>query len=167
MIHESRIVPLDGRAHLSPAIRQWMGDSRGRWDGDTLVVETRNLTGRTGINQGGGTRHTEAMTLVERFTLTGPDTLQYRVTVDDPQTWTRPWTIEFPWTRDSDYLLFEYGCHEGNYAMHNLLSGSRAEEKRRAEAVARGEKIPEYVEPERGGGAGRGGGGGRGGGRGN
>lgn len=129
MIHESRIVPLDGRAHLSPAIRQWMGDSRGRWDGDTLVVETRNLTGRTGINQGGGTRHTEAMTLVERFTLTGPDTLQYRVTVDDPQTWTRPWTIEFPWTRDSDYLLFEYGCHEGNYAMRNLLSGARADEK--------------------------------------
>jgi hypothetical protein len=129
MIHESRIVPLDGRAHLSPAIRQWMGDSRGHWEGDTLVVETRNLTNRTGINQGNNPRHSDAMTIVERFTLTGPDMLQYRVTFTDPQTWTRPWTIEFPWKRDSSYLLFEYSCHEGNYAMRNLLSGARADDK--------------------------------------
>jgi hypothetical protein len=129
MIHEARIVPLDRRPHLSGAIRQWMGDSRGHWEGDTLVVETTNLTDRTGVNQGGGFRHTEAATLVERFTLTGPDMLQYQVTIDDPQTWTRPWTIAFPWKRDSSYLLFEYSCHEGNYAMRNLLSGARADER--------------------------------------
>jgi hypothetical protein len=111
--------------------------------------------------------------LVERFTLADADTLDYRMTVNDPKVYAAPWTLRLPIPREESYGYFEYGCHEGNYAMANLLSGSRAEEKRRAEAVKRGEKIPEYVEPTRGGGAGRGdaagagAGAGRGGGRGN
>jgi hypothetical protein len=137
MIHESRIVPLDGRPYVGPAIRLWMGDSRGRWEGETLIVETRNLTARTGISQGGGNPHSEALVITERFTLTGADTLQYQVTLDDPQTWTRPWTISFPWKRDPNYHVFEYGCHEGNYAMRNLLSAARAEEQAQSAAPAR------------------------------
>ena len=102
--------------------------------------------------------------VVERFSQTGPNTLKYEMTINDPGTWTRPWSLMIPLSR-ADHPMYEYGCHEGNYAMHNLLSGSRAEEKRRADAAARGEKIPEYQEPARGRGAGRGGagGGGRGG----
>jgi hypothetical protein len=108
--------------------------------------------------------------LIERFTLADPNTLDYRITVNDPKVYTGSWTARLPIPREDSYGYFEYGCHEGNYAMPNLLAGSRAEEKRRAEAAARGEKVPEYVEPARGGGAGRGGAGGgagRGGGRGN
>jgi hypothetical protein len=131
MIHEVRIVPLDGRPHLSGAIRQYMGDSRGHWEGDTLVVETTNLTDRTGVGPNGQSNlHSDAAHLVERFTRTGPDTLDYRLTVDDPQTWTRPWTLAFPWRRDASYGIFEYACHEGNYALRNILSGARADERR-------------------------------------
>ena len=128
MVHEARIVPLDGRPHINAGLHLWMGDSRGRWDGDTLVVETRNLTGRTGINQGGNNPHSTELVITERFQLIDADTLRYEATLDDPQTWTRPWTISFPWKRDSKYQMFEYACHEGNYAMRNLLSGARAEE---------------------------------------
>ena len=95
--------------------------------------------------------------LIERFTLADANTLDYRMTVNDPKVYAASWTLRLPIPREESYGYFEYGCHEGNYAMPNLLAGSRAEEKRRAEAVARGEKIPEYVEPARGGGAGRGG----------
>jgi hypothetical protein len=131
MIHETRIVPLDGRAHLSPVMRQYMGDTRGRWEGDTLVVGTTNLTGFTGVGANGRALfHSSALHLTERFTRTGADTIQYTVTIDDPQMWTRPWTMSFPLGRDPSYGMFEYACHEGNYGMKNILSASRAEERR-------------------------------------
>jgi hypothetical protein len=104
-----------------------MGDSRGHWEGKTLVVRTSNMTERTAIGAVG--RHSAAATITERFTRVDADTLQYEATVDDPETWARPWTIAFPWRRDKDYQLFEYACHEGNYAMRNILSGERAKEK--------------------------------------
>jgi hypothetical protein len=126
MIHESRIVPVDGRPHLPGNIRTWMGDSRGHWEGNTLVVETTNFNGRTPIGQ---TPASEDLRLVERFTLADANTLNYQVTIDDPKTWTKPWTMAFPLRRDSGYTLFEYACHEGNYYMYNALSGARADEK--------------------------------------
>ena len=129
MIHEARAVPLDGRPHVSSAITSYMGDSRGWWDGNTLVVETTNLNGRTGIGGNGGGQTSERLKLTERFTLLDKDTLQYQVTIDDPGTWTRPWTIAFPWKREPVYGMFEYACHEGNYAMRNILNISRAAEK--------------------------------------
>ena len=132
MIHETRIIPLDGRRHVGSAIRSYMGDARARWDGATLVIETNNFNGRTGSfgRNGNGNPTTDALTLVERFSLTDANTLQYRVTVEDPKTWTRPWTVSFPLQRDTGYRIFEYACHEGNYAMRNILSGARAAESR-------------------------------------
>jgi hypothetical protein len=131
MIHETRIIPLDGRPPLPAATKSWMGDSRGRWEGSTLVVRTTNLNGKTGM-QGNGMllMASDALELVERFTPLGPDELQYEVTITDPKTWTRPWKVSFPLKRDQSYQLFEYGCHEGNHAMRNILSGSRADEQR-------------------------------------
>jgi hypothetical protein len=133
MIHEARIVPIDGRPHLPGGVRSYMGHSRGRWDGNTLVVETRNVHRRAGIGgaAGGGAPQTDAVVLTERFTLIDADTLQYSVTIVDPGTWVEPWTIAFPWRRDSSYRLFEYACHEGNYAMRNILSGAREDDKRK------------------------------------
>jgi hypothetical protein len=163
MIHETRVIPTDGRPNVGPAVKNWMGTSVGHWEGDVLVVETRNIKPESVVN---GQPLSDEGVLIERFTLADANTLDYRMTVNDPKVYTAPWTLRIPIPREDDYGFFEYGCHEGNYAMPNLLAGSRAEEKRRAEAIARGEKIPEYVEPGRGGrGAGRGGdaGGGRGG----
>ena len=125
MIHDARIVPLDGRPHPSQRIRQWLGSSRGRWEGDALVVETTNFHGKTAFTENHSA--TENLTLVERFTRTGPDTLRYEFTVDDPKTWTRPWTARVRMTR-SDTPLYEYACHEGNYGMTNILSGARSQE---------------------------------------
>jgi hypothetical protein len=134
MIHETRIVPLDGRGHVSGAIKMWLGDSVGRFEGDTLVVETRNFTDRTGVGvNGGGQRHSEALTITERFTRVADDVIDYRMTVDDPETWAAPWTMQFPLKRDDSYGMFEYACHEGNLAMFNILSGHRADERRAAE----------------------------------
>jgi hypothetical protein len=167
MIHETRVIPTDGRQQVGSGVKNWMGTSVGRWEGDVLVVETRNIKPESPIN---GQPLSDQGVLIERFTLADANTLDYRITVNDPKVYTGSWTARLPIPREDGYGYFEYGCHEGNYAMPNLLAGSRAEEKRRAEAAARGEKIPEYVEPARGGGAGRGGaggGGGRGGGRGN
>jgi hypothetical protein len=129
MIHETRIVPLVGRPHLPSSLSSYMGDPRGHWEGNTLVIETTNFNGRTGA-QGNGNllMMSDALKLVERFTRTGPDTIQYEVTVDDPKTWTRPWRVSFPLRRDPSYGIFEYACHEGNHAMSNILSGSRADE---------------------------------------
>jgi hypothetical protein len=162
MIHETRVIPTDGRK--SPTgIKNWMGTSVGRWEGDVLVVETRNIKPESPIN---GQPVSDEGVLIERFTLADANTLDYRMTINDPKTYTASWTVRLPIPREDSYGYFEYGCHEGNYSMPNLLAGSRAEEKRRAEAAARGEKVPEYVEPApRGGGPGRGGagGGGRGG----
>src|SRR5688572_27742471 len=132
MIHEARVVPLDGRAHLPAALTSYMGDSRGRWDGDTLVVVTRNLNGATGIGGNGGGPTSRGLTITERFTMLDANTLQYTATIDDPGTWTRPWTLSFPWKRQPIYGMFEYACHEGNYAMRNMLSASRAAEKEAA-----------------------------------
>jgi hypothetical protein len=129
MIHESRIIPLDGRPGLPPAFKSYMGDSRGRWDGTTLVVRTTNLNGVNGLQANGQVMLTsDAVEFLERFTRTGPDTIDYQVTVSDPRTWTSPFTIAFPLRRSPDYQLLEYACHEGNYSMRNTLSGSRADE---------------------------------------
>ena len=128
MIHETRIVPLDGRPHLTPSIKGYMGDSRGWWDGNTLVVETTNLNGRNGVGPNGGGSTSDRIKLTERFTLVDANTLQYEVIIDDPGTWSRPWTIAFPWKRDQSYGMFEYACHEGNYAMKNILTGARADD---------------------------------------
>jgi hypothetical protein len=133
MIHETRIVPLDGRAHVDSDIKMWLGDSRGRFEGDTLVVETTNFTDRTAVGvNGGGQRHSEGLTITERFTRVADDAIEYQMTIDDPQTWTAPWTMQFPLKRDDGYGMFEYACHEGNLAMFNILSGHRADERRAA-----------------------------------
>jgi hypothetical protein len=133
MIHETRIIPLDRRPHTGAAIRSYMGDARGRWDGSTLVVETTNFNGRTGslARNGNGNPTSEALRLTERFTRRDADTLEYSVVIDDPKTWTRPWTVAFPLTRDPEYVIYEYACHEGNYAIANILRGFRAAEARR------------------------------------
>ena len=123
MIHDARIVPMDGRPHVSSDIRQWLGDSRGRWDGDTLVVETTNFTDKTAFQGASANMH-----LTERFTRVDPDTLLYEFTVNDPEAFTKPWTAQIPSVR-SDGAIFEYACHEGNYGMSGILSSARAEEK--------------------------------------
>jgi hypothetical protein len=123
MIHDARIIPLDGRPHLSPAVHQWLGDPRGHWEGQTLVVESTNFSPNTNYF---GSR--EGLKLVERFTRVDADTLNYEVTVSDPTTFTKPWTISLPAKKNPE-KIFEYACHEGNYAMLNLLKGSRVAEK--------------------------------------
>jgi hypothetical protein len=129
MIHETRFFYLDGRPHISPKIRSYMGDSRARWDGDTLTVETTNMFDRNGVGgNGGGQPFSDALKITERFTRTDADTIMYKATVDDPKTYTRPFTLEFPWRRESNYGFFEYACHEGNHALHNILSGARADD---------------------------------------
>jgi hypothetical protein len=128
MIHESRVVPLDGRAHLSPAIRNYLGDSHGRWDGDTLVVETSNFAHLPGLGMNDITP-SEALKIIERFTRTSATSILYSVTIDDPITWTAPFTIQYRLDRDDRYGMFEYACHEGNYALQNILSGARAGER--------------------------------------
>jgi len=125
MVHETRIIPLDARPRLGESIRQYMGDGRGRWDGDTLVVETRNF--REGSTYRGA--DARSLRLVERFTRVAPDTVMWAVTVDDGSTWARPWTFALPLTESDAEPVFEYACHEGNYAMSNILSGARAEEQ--------------------------------------
>jgi len=130
MVHDFRMIPIDRRPHLSARIPQYMGDARAHWEGDTLVVETTNFTDRIGVGlSGGGTPNSTAMRLVERFTRVSNDQIRYEATVDDPRTWTAPWTVAFPLTRTPSYGMFEYACHEGNHGMLNALSGSRAEEK--------------------------------------
>ncbi len=134
MIHESRVIPLDGRPHVGPAIRMYMGDSRGHWEGNTLVVETTNFTGKTSIGSNGvayngeGGRNSESMRLIERLTRVDANTINYEATVDDPKTWTRPWTMLIPLKRDDKYQFLEYACHEGNYALKDILAGARAQE---------------------------------------
>jgi hypothetical protein len=122
-IHEVRIIPLDGRPHLGQAIRPWLGDSRGRWEGNTLVVETTNFHPDTNYEGSGGNRK-----VIERFTRVDADTVLYEFTVNDPTTWTRPWTGQVPWRREAG-PIFEYACHEGNYGMVNLLRSARTLEK--------------------------------------
>ena len=139
MIHDARVVPLDGRPHLSPSIPQWQGDARGRWEGDTLVVESTNFPSKRfsfniGLMDAVGSG--ETLHLTERFTRLDADTLQHAYTVDDPVTFTRRFTAVQTMTA-ADGPLFEYACHEGNYAISNALSGARAQE-RDAERAAPG-----------------------------
>ena len=123
MIHESRVIPVDDRPPLDSAIRQWTGDPRGHWEGDTLVVETQNFSPNSAFFESGENLH-----LTERFTRTAPDTLEWAVTVNDPTTWTKPWTAVLLLAKSEDDI-FEYACHEGNYAMEGILAGHRQEEQ--------------------------------------
>ena len=132
MIHDARIIPLDGSPHLPQNIRQWLGDSRGHWeDGNTLVVETTNFTDKTNFRGS-----SENLRLVERFTRVDVNTLLYQFTVEDPTTWAKPWSGEIP-MKKAQGPLYEYACHEGNYGLAGVLAGARAEEKRAAEEAAK------------------------------
>jgi len=121
-IHDTRVIPLDGRPHLPSTVRTWLGDSRGHWEGNTLVVDTTNY------KAGAFMYASEQLHVVERFTRTGPDSLKYEVTVDDPATWAKPWTAMIPLGHSRD-AIYEYACHEGNLGMMGILKGARAEEK--------------------------------------
>jgi hypothetical protein len=123
MIHDVRMIPTDGRPHLPSNVRLWMGDPRGHWEGNTLVVDTTNFTDKTAFRGSSENLH-----LIEKFTRTDPETLMYEVTVEDPSTWAKPWKIEIP-MRSTNDPIYEYACHEGNYAMEGMLAGARAEEK--------------------------------------
>jgi hypothetical protein len=133
MVHESRVIPLDGRPHTSSAIRSYMGDARGHWEGNTLVVETTNFR-EDGIYRGA---NPETFKLTERFTRTAPDKVQWTVTLDDPKTWVRPWSFSMPLTLDESQPVLEYACHEGNYGLRNILSAARAEEAKAAGEAAK------------------------------
>jgi hypothetical protein len=132
MIHDARIIPIDNRQHLPETVRQWLGNAVGHWDGNTLVVETTNFTDKAPFQNS-----SKDMKLTERFTRTDPDTLMYEFTIDDPSTYVRPWTAQIPMSK-TEGPIWEYACHEGNYAMTNVLKGARAEEKAAAEAAAKG-----------------------------
>jgi hypothetical protein len=134
MIHDIRIIPLDGRPHLASNMRQWLGDPRGHWEGNTLVVDSTNFTDKNPFRGSDRNLH-----LTERFTRINPDTILYRFTVEDPTAFTRTWTGEAPLTRTPG-PIYEYACHEGNYGMANILSGARAEEKAMEEAARKGSR---------------------------
>lgn len=124
-MHETRVIPLDGHAHLTSNVRQWLGDSRGHWEGDTLVVETTNFSDRATFMNA-----TKNMKLIERWRRVADDRIDYRFTVEDPETWTRPWTAVIAWVKTG--LLYEYACHEDNYGLYGILAGARAAEKKSA-----------------------------------
>ena len=134
MINDARVVPLDGRPHLSAHIRQWRGDSRGRWEGNTLIVDTTNFNDEPNFRGASSALH-----VVERFTRVAAGTLLYEFTVTDPNTWTRPWSVALP-MKITEGPIYEYACHEGNYGMVNLLAGARAEEKAAAAPGGTGPK---------------------------
>ena len=123
MIHDARVVPLDGRAHLPLNMRSWSGDSRGHWEGETLVIDTTNYKARSFMSTS-----SEKLHVIERFTRTGPDSLKYEITIDDPATWTKPWSLMIP-LKQSPHPIFEYACHEGNVGLAGILAGARAEER--------------------------------------
>ena len=141
MIHEARVIPLDGRPHVGSGVRTYMGDPRGHWEGNTLVVETTNfLGGKLGLlSHGGGTPYSDDLVLTERFTRVAENTLNYEAIVNDPKTYTKPWKIAFPLHRDRNYQMVEYACHEGNYALEDILRGSNAERKA-AEDARKGDR---------------------------
>jgi hypothetical protein len=144
MVHDTRIIPLDNRPHVGKSIKQYLGDARGRWEGNTLVVETTNFLGNTtGVGgNGGGTPTSDALRLVERFTRVAPDMLNYEATIDDPKTFTRPWKLLLPLTTQPGYQVLPYECHEGNLALRNILSAARSEDKATEEALKKGLKPP-------------------------
>jgi hypothetical protein len=132
MVHDARVIPLDGRSHGS--IRQWKGDSRGHWEGDTLVIDTTNFKRETNLEGSSANTH-----LIERFRRADANTLLYEFTVDDPAMWTRPWTAVIPMSKSED-PIYEYACHEGNYAMAGILAGARAAEKAAEEGEKKGSR---------------------------
>jgi hypothetical protein len=169
MIHDTRVIYTDGRPHINTAIRQYLGDSRARWEGDTLVVETTNLTDRTSIGlNGNGLRHSDKMKMTEKIRRVADDVVQYQLTVDDPVTYPRPFTISIPLTPLDGGVLLPYECHEGNEALRNSLGAERAEDRALAADLAKGIKRARRPvqdgNPQAPGGGGRGGGGGRAGG---
>jgi hypothetical protein len=135
MIHETRLIPLDGRPHAGKDIRLYMGDARGHFEGQTLVVETTNLNGKESadiVGYGSPDRGaSDGLRIVERFTPTAAHTLAWSVTLDDSRTWSRPWTFAMNLTKDESQPVFEYACHEGNYGLTNILSAARAEEPKK------------------------------------
>ena len=139
MVREPRIIPLDGRPHVDARIRQWMGDARGRWEGETLVVETTRFTEKGWIapNQNAGRMHgvpvSRSLKVVERFTRVAEDTLDWQVRIEDPEVYTEPWTLELPLARDMSYTVYEYACHEGNRAVSNILGNARVLERRQGQ----------------------------------
>jgi hypothetical protein len=142
MIHSARIIPVDSRPHIGKNLHQWLGDSRGHWEGDTLVVETTNFRTDPGVIFQGGDPETYKIT--ERFTRVADDSLNYEFTIDDPHTWTKPWTALIPWTKiDPKEQMYEYACHEDNYDLVHFLSGARARERN-------GEKAPVSAPPPNG-----------------
>jgi hypothetical protein len=144
MIHDTRIIPLDGRPALDSGIRQYLGSARGRFEGDTLVVETTNFTDKTSVGvNGGGPPNSEQLKLTERFKRVDPAMIEYTATIDDPGAYTAPWTIRLMITSRPGYEVLEYSCHEGNGAVGHSLSGERAYEQQVAEAKAKGLPIPE------------------------
>ena len=140
MIHDTRIIPLDGRPHVGASIRLWNGDSRGHFEGNTLVVDTTNFNDKGSIATSAATGrirgipHSEELHVVERFTRVSEDVINYEVTVTDPKVYTAPWTVALPLNRDPSYLMFEYACHEGNLAMPNALNAGRVRERAAAAA---------------------------------
>jgi hypothetical protein len=144
MVHDTRIIPLDGRPHVGTHIQQYLGDARGHFEGNTLVVETTNFLGnQTGVGgNGGGTPTSDALHLVERFTRVAPDVLNYEAAIDDPKTFTRPFKLLLPLTTQPGYQVLPYECHEGNLALHNILSAARSEERATEEALKKGVAPP-------------------------
>jgi hypothetical protein len=150
MVHDTRVIPLDpstgagspraesrgeSRPHISSKIRQYLGDARGWWDGNTLVVETTNFNDKVPYRGS-----SDQLRIIERFTPIGPDTLEWAITFDDPHTWEKPWTFAMNLTHDESQPPFEYACHEGNYGLRNILSAARAEERMRAIAIEQGKQ---------------------------
>ncbi len=169
MIHDTRVIYTDGRPHLNNSIRQYLGSSRARWQGDTLVVETTNLTDKTSIGlNGNGLRHSDKMKMTEKIRRVADDIVQYQLTVEDPVTYPRPFTISIPLTPLDGGVLLPYECHEGNEALRNSLGAERAEDRALAADLAKGIKRARRPvqdgNPQAPAGGGRGGGGGRAGG---
>ena len=140
MVHETRVIPLDSRPPLADGMTQYNGNSRGHWDGDTLVVETSGFTDKTSI--GSGTPNSTSLRTTERLRRVDPDMIEYRITVDDPETYTAPFTLRAMWTVQPNYEVFEYSCHEGNFAVGGGLAGERAYERDVEEAKLKGLPIP-------------------------
>ena len=136
MIHDARVIPLDGSPHLDSRIRSWSGDSRGHWEGATLVVDSTNFNDKGWIATGGnsgrvrGVPYSTDLHIVERFTRVDANTLNYEITIEDPQMYNEPWKFAYPMSRDDNYQMFEYACHEGNHAMELILRGARVQEEK-------------------------------------
>jgi hypothetical protein len=128
MVHHARVIPLNGRPHVGPNLRQWLGDTRGRWEGETLVLETTNFRRDPGLLFGNA--NPDTFRIVERFTRLGPEALKYEFTISDPDTWATPWKAMVSWIRIEEQL-FEYTCHEDNYDMAHFLASTRGREARR------------------------------------